>query len=161
MSRERQELKERMGEYGSIIQMVRRHLAEKCGIKSFPDLRNYQDCVKKCLHIPTHRIDWRTKKGIYLWFCENWEQISINFDKIEKSWNKYSKKEKINTQISQSVVESNEKNENIVKNEEKVIFIKSKKEESMIESDVFDDLFNIIDEFDVGFPMNCLFSNTL
>ena len=40
------------------------------------EILDLQKRVKQDLGLRTSRVDWRTKTGIILWFCENWERIS-------------------------------------------------------------------------------------
>lgn len=89
---ERQQKREKMEEYQYIYGIVRQRVYDLSRGKTFKDLRRLQKCVKNCLKLGTKRVDWRTKEGIILWFCENWEVISQNMDKIKRIRNRLAPK---------------------------------------------------------------------
>lgn len=76
LSKERLLKQERMDKYKDVYNQIQMDVIDLAGGKTYNDLRNIQAYVKKHLHIRTKRVDWRTRDGVMLWFCENWAQIS-------------------------------------------------------------------------------------
>lgn len=68
--------KELMMQYRGLFDPIQSKVISAAGGKSYNELRKIQACVKQALRINTKRVNWRTRDGILLWFCENWSQIA-------------------------------------------------------------------------------------
>ena len=52
---------------------------------SMDNILKLQRRIKEDTGLRTSRVDWRTKTGIILWFCENWEKINPVLHKYKAS----------------------------------------------------------------------------
>jgi hypothetical protein len=67
---------ERMELYRNIYSQVELEIFKAVGGVSMLEVRELQKKITERLGLKTLRIDRRTKKGVILWFCEHWDQIS-------------------------------------------------------------------------------------
>ena len=67
--------KEKMMEHQHIYKEVESKIYEAAGGRSIKKMLELQKAFKVKLHLKTTRVDWRTKTGIILWFCDNWDKI--------------------------------------------------------------------------------------
>ena len=68
----KEKLKQHQEEFSNIEEIV----YQTAGGISMDELLDLQKKIKKDLRLRTSRVDWRTKTGIILWFCEHWDIIS-------------------------------------------------------------------------------------
>ena len=70
------EIKEmHMREYEPIYKVVEDAVKLHAGEDSIKKYHELQKKIKKDCKLRTSRVDWRTKVGIILWFCKNWNII--------------------------------------------------------------------------------------
>jgi hypothetical protein len=99
-SKELRVKKERLRNHKTEYANIESKVFEVAGGISMDEIHDLQKRVKASLRLKTSRVDWRTKTGIILWFCENWSIISPVIDN-------YRKKSTIAEHISdESVIES-------------------------------------------------------
>lgn len=65
--------------------IVESKIYDVAGGISMDEILDLQKKVKEDTGIKTSRVDWRTKTGIILWFCENWSRISPIIDKYRNT----------------------------------------------------------------------------
>ena len=75
-SRELRLKKDKMKSHKKEYLAVQTMVYAAAGGISMDEILDLQKRVKQDLGLRTSRVDWRTKTGIILWFCDNWEVIS-------------------------------------------------------------------------------------
>ena len=68
--------KEKMVEHKGIYRDVESRIYEVAGGRSIRHMLQLQQMFKDKLKLKTARVDWRTKVGIILWFCDHWAIVS-------------------------------------------------------------------------------------
>ena len=72
--------KEKMKHHIEDFSRIEEIVYKAAGGMSMDEILDLQRRVKKDLGLRTSRVDWRTKTGVILWFCENWKIISQKID---------------------------------------------------------------------------------
>lgn len=75
--------KDRFKNHKGIYGQVETKVYDVAGGVSMNEVLKLQRRVKESTGIKTSRVDWRTKTGVILWFCVNWNRIAPIIDSFK------------------------------------------------------------------------------
>lgn len=83
-SRELKMKKDRFKNHKGIYGAVETKVYDVAGGVSMTEVLKLQRRIKESTGIKTSRVDWRTKTGVILWFCVNWNRINPIIDSFKQ-----------------------------------------------------------------------------